>query len=593
MNIKTTLTDKEINDLGFKSGLEIHQQLEGRKLFSPAPTTIRDDEPLFTIERFLRLSAGESGQVDVAALHEHTKKQRFMYQGYEETSLVELDEQPPAAVSPQAVTSSLQIAKFLDMTVVDQIRFMRKIVINGSNTSGFQRTGLIAQNGTLQTTQGIVGIESLCLEEDSCKEVEKKEGLVIFNLSRLGIPLLEIATAPDIISPTHVQETASQLGLLLRSLPTVKRGLGTIRQDVNISIAKGTRVEIKGAQDLKLLPELARNEALRQHNLLEIFSELQKRNACVGEPQELTSLKHSSSKVVQQAKGSVYGVKLSGFKGLLGIEIQPERRFGSELSDYAKQQGVKGLFHSDELPKYGITQEETDAVFSELGCGEQDGFILIAAPKEQALRALDVACQRAKDFSLRKEVRMAKPNGSTSFLRPMPGAGRMYPETDVRPFVPDLDAITLPELLSDKIERLAKEYSLDQAIVKKLLRDGYDLETLTTRYQSFKPTFLVDVLYRTHTLQEQTLLLEKLNEGLLLKDSLEEIIPLLEKGTSVDFNQFKPVSLDDIKKELDVLRKEMHDAPLGAVIGQAMRLYKGRVDGKELSAYIRKLFETK
>lgn len=596
MNIKKTLSEKDIQDWGFKSGLEIHQQLEGKKLFCSCPTILRDDTPDFTVQRQLRASAGESGVIDAAALAEVKKEQYYIYQGYNSTTcLVELDEMPPGPLNEQSLYSGIQIAKLLAMTPVDQLRVMRKIVVNGSNTSGFQRTSLLAQDGILKTSAGDVRIDSLSLEEDSSKDIERGSNYTTYNLSRLGIPLLEIATAPDLKSPEHVAEAASEIGMILRSIKNIKRGLGTIRQDVNISIAKGKRVEIKGAQDLKLIPQLACGEALRQYNMIEIFSELKKRKASVSHPQIITSIATSESKVIQAANGEVIGAKLQGFAGILGIEVQPGRRYGSELSDHAKLMGVKGLFHSDELPKYGITQEEKKAVAKELHCDENDAFIIIAAPQSIATKAITAALERAKDFSLRQEVRAALPDGTTKYLRPMPGASRMYPETDVPAVVLDPGSVKIPQLLSEKIHEHTKKYGVDEAMAKRLLRDGYDLDELTKTYPRLKPSQFSDMFYSLSSRvdgdikQHFPTLLQKLNDGTILKDSLEPLAQELATTNHVDYAKYKPLDLQDIKQDIQELVQNMSGAPRGAIIGKAMNAYKGRVDGKALAKLVNDL----
>ena len=610
MNIKKEILESDNKELGLKCGLEIHQQLEGKKLFCNCPTMIRDDKHDFEIIRYLRASAGESGKIDAAALAETKKQKYFVYEAYDDTTcLVELDEEPPGPVNQEAFTASLQVAKLFEMNIVDQLRFMRKTVVNGSNTSGFQRTALVATGGKLVTAEGKeCGVESLGLEEDSCKDIEKATDYTKYNLSRLGIPLLELATAPDITTPEEAKDVAEHIGMVMRSLPNVKRGLGTIRQDVNVSIEKGLRVEIKGAQDLKMIPTLLRYEMLRQYNLLEIFAELKKRGAKVGkEIIDVTKLfEKSESKVITTAlekeTGVVLAVPLYGFSGLTKIETQPGRRFGSELSDYAKVMGVKGLFHADELPNYGITKKEKNTVFTALKLDlVKDNFLLIADEREIATRALASAQDRAGDFNLRREVRTAKQDGTSVYMRPMPGASRMYPETDVKPIVIDEDSIVVPELLSSQIKKLAKAFGIAEDIAKKLIKDGINLFSLTKKYSNVKPAFIIDTFYslpavikKKHNIVVDVasyadVLLVKLNANEITKESLEEILLLLAQGKEIDYAKYKPLSLDSIQDDIKQIISEMKGAPMGAIIGKVMSKYKGQVDGKELSTLVAKL----
>lgn len=605
--LKNDLSVDELRALGLMSGLEIHQQMEGKKLFCNCPTTIRDEEPDFTIKRYLRASAGESGKVDAAALAEMKKRKYNVYQGYHDTTcLVELDEEPPGPVNSAALGAALQVAKLMHMDIIDQVRFMRKTVVDGSNTSGFQRTALAAVDGKLTTSSGLkIGVESLCLEEDACKKVETRKDSEVYNLSRLGIPLLELATAPDMRTPDEVSEVAEYIGMVMRSLKNVKRGLGTIRQDVNISIREGVRVEIKGAQDLKMISTLAKYEALRQYNLLQIFKELIVRKATVGEIVDVTSLfKNSDSKIIRSSldhQGSVFAVPLYKFAGLTGLETQPGRRYGSELSDYAKVMGVKGLFHADELPKYGITKEEKDAVYRELDLSVEDNFLLIADQEEIAMRALLAAAERAADFTLRKQVRMALPDGTTSYLRPMPGAARMYPETDVKPVLVDVSHIDIPVLLTEKIGAMVRKHGIADEVAKRLLRDGVDLDSLTQKYAKVKPAFIIDLLYSTPSLLKKkhnveidmTLyadeLLEKINSNEISKDAVPEVALALAQGKTVDYSKYKPIDENKIKKIIEAAVKKDPKAPIGALMGQVMAKLGGKADGKVVMGLLKEM----
>ena len=266
--------------LGFKAGLEIHQQLDTRKLFCNCLSFLRQDEPDFVVKRKLHVVAGESGEVDIAAMHEAEKERTFLYEGYDTTCLVELDEEPPHELNKDALKVALQIAVFLNAKIFPITQIMRKTVVNGSNTSGFQRTILIARDGWIVTKSGRVGIESICLEEDAAREISKEGNEVLFRLDRLGIPLVEIATAPDMKNAEHVKEVALYIGKVLRNCK-VKRGIGTIRQDINVSIKGGNRVEIKGFQEPSMMTKTIDNEINRQVTLLKmgkyIFKEV--RNA--------------------------------------------------------------------------------------------------------------------------------------------------------------------------------------------------------------------------------------------------------------------------------------------------------------------------
>ena len=251
--------------IGFKAGLEIHQQLDtGKKLFCRCPSCLRNDKPDFVIRRKLYPVAGESGEVDIAARHEASIGRTFIYEAYKDTTcLVELDEEPPHFIDEEALKEAIKIALLFNCEIYQISQIMRKTVIDGSNTSGFQRTVLIGHSGFLETSFGKVKIESIALEEDSARIIGKDEKSAIYRLDRLGIPLVEISTSPDMNKPEQVKETALKIGEILRACK-VKRGIGTIRQDINMSIKGHERVEIKGFQDPSLMILTINKEIERQ-----------------------------------------------------------------------------------------------------------------------------------------------------------------------------------------------------------------------------------------------------------------------------------------------------------------------------------------
>ncbi len=453
--------------LGLVAGIEIHQQLDTEeKLFCHCPTMLREiPEHNGEFFRYLRATVSEMGEIDRAAQEEMKHDRKFQYLTYDTTCLVENDEEPPAPLNNEALSTCLTIAKMFGMTPVPQVHTMRKLVIDGSNTSGFQRTALVAFGGALPNG---ARIETICLEEEAAQRVKDE----VFSLDRLGIPLVEITTAPDMHTPEDVQAVAEYIGMVLRSTGKVKRGLGTIRQDVNISIAKGARVEIKGVQELDLIAEVVRREVMRQQNLLSIRDDLRNRGAVIEATAgvDVTSLFGDTKSTVLKKAKKVYAVTLKGFAGILGREIQPERRLGSEMSDYAKKCGVGGIFHTDELPAYGITAEEVTRLRSHMGAGGQDGVVLVAgAHEKQAACAINQVITRARlalsERAVPEETRKMLENGSTAYMRPLPGAARMYPETDVLPVLIDdarYEAVTIPELLTKKAGRFVQAYGIEK-----------------------------------------------------------------------------------------------------------------------------------
>ena len=470
------MSEFDYEELGLVAGLEIHQQLDTEtKLFCKCPTELRDPETAdHRLTRYLHPTRSELGELDEAALEESQVEREFEYLAYDSTCLVEEDDEPPRRLSEEALSVSLEIAKLLDMTPVDQAHVMRKLVIDGSNTSGFQRTAMVATDGVVETSEGPVGVEELMLEEESAQRVEETEAGVRYSLDRLGIPLVEIGTAPDIRTPEQAYEAAERIGMLLRSTGKVKRGLGTIRQDVNVSIAEGARVELKGVQRLDDIDDIVRNEVRRQVELLDVAEELQARDAEVGDPRDASDVfADTDSGVIRGALddgGEVHAVPLFGFDGLVGREIQPDRRLGTEMSDHAKRHGAGGIFHTDELPAYGVTEAEVADLRDAVDAGEDDAVAIVAADPDVAAGAIEAAAERAAAAIevVPEETRGANDDGPSRYLRPLPGAARMYPETDVPPVAPDVADVETPELLTEKADRYVEQHGLDSGLAEQV-----------------------------------------------------------------------------------------------------------------------------
>jgi len=476
------MDDKDYKHLGFRCGIEIHQQLEGHKLFCRCHTIIRKDDPDFQITRRLKSSAGESGKTDIAAKHEEKKGKYFIYQGYYDTTcLVELDEEPPGDVNKDALNTTLQIAKLLNCTIVDKIQFMRKIVIDGSNTSGFQRTALIGRDGSVEINGRKIGIPTVCLEEEACQVAERKDEYDIYNLSRQGIPLIEIATDPDISSPEECKETALKLGMILRSVPGLKRGLGTIRQDVNVSVKDGARTEIKGFQEVRSIPAVIDNEIKRQLDMI----------------------------------------------------------------------------------KKGKRAEES--------------------------------------------VRKAEADGTTSYLRPMPGAERMYPETDVPAITPEIKDIGKVELLSEKSGRMMK-LGLAKDLANAVAKEGKAdiMLDFAGKFPDVKPAFIAETMISTpRTLKRKEnidvrptdrdfeTIFSRINEGKISRDAVYDILKDIGKTGKPDFSKYGNLTGSEIEKIIKKVIEENKGAPFNALIGKAMAQLKGKADAKKIIEMLQEMSKQK
>ncbi|MAG47469.1 Glu-tRNA(Gln) amidotransferase GatDE subunit E [archaeon] len=262
--------------LNLKIGIEVHRQLNTGKLFCRCPSLLTEDKPDFTFKRKLRPVISELGEIDKTALYESTKKKYGIYEGhYKNSCEVELDESPVYDINMDALNTMIQVSKMLNASTINTIEIMRKQVLDYSNTTGFQRTALISTNGNIKTEDNNIKIDTIILEEDAARKTKETKESISFKLDRLGIPLIEIATAPDIKTPEEAKEIAEHLGMVLKSTGKFRSGLGTIRQDLNLSIKNGSRVELKGVQDLKNIPKIIDIEIERQLSILKEGKEVE------------------------------------------------------------------------------------------------------------------------------------------------------------------------------------------------------------------------------------------------------------------------------------------------------------------------------
>jgi len=594
--------------LGLKVGLEIHIQLNTRrKLFCHCPPVLRDDEPHFRLERRLHISLSELGAVDPAVVWEVRKRRRYVYEGYRDTTcLVELDEEPPHLPDEEALVTALGVAKMFNAKPFDELHVMRKIVVDGSNVSGFQRTILVAYGGRAKILGYDIGVETIALEEDAARKMGEEGKAVIYRLDRLGIPLIEIATEPMSYSPQQVEEVAWIIGYSVKITGRAKRGVGTVRQDVNVSIAGGAKTEIKGVPDLSLIPKVIEYEAQRQVNLLKIAEELKKRGVASVELStvEVTDVfSNTKSKLVRrvlEAGGRVVAVKAPGFRKLLGFEVQPGRRFGTELADYVRAwTELGGLLHSDELPGYGISADEVRTVEQRVGV---DSYVLLmgvdAVELEEAARVvvdrLNVALRGVPE-----ETRGANPDGTTRFLRPRPGAARMYPETDLPPLKVTFELLRRAEevakvSLEGKIAELMS-MGLSKDLALKLVKSPHleKFEEFVARFMSLPPQLIASIMLNTAKalaregveVSEEKLasVFEALENKVITKEAVEDVLRAMKPGESAA-EVAKRLGLvrlpfEEVRKIVEEVAREVGKE---RALGEVMRRYRGRVDAEDV-----------
>ena len=558
-----------------KAGLEIHQQLNSGKLFCNC--SLNENGKDYQFKRKLHATSSELGDIDIAAKTEQIKL--FTYYNKSCNCLVYTDEEPPRGPNKDAVKVALQFAQLVDAKIVEEIHFMRKVVVDGSNTSGFQRTGLIATGGRIEYDDKILELDQLCLEEDSCRHGEEEHEYL---LDRLGVPLLEITTKPQLDNSQDVQKAAKAIGRLLRAC-NVKRGLGTIRQDVNVSINNGQRVELKGFQDLASMPKVVENEMKRQFSLNEM------KKGKVGQP-------ISVDNCFRKKREFSLALKIENWNGILGNKNSPKGhvRMGRELADYAKRAGLKGIMHSDELPAYGIDNEETKNIKLSLGCNENDAFILIFGKEKITEKAMEIIIERINTKGVPKEVRKVTPENLTRYMRPMPGASRMYPETDIAPFKLTNLNVRKPKTLDER----EKDLPLNEEESKQLVNNDLDEQFNILNKKFDLPKLLSRILLHTlpqlkdegETISNSDLekVLILFQEGVIVKEGISKALVQSSRNEEIQVNNDNvEVELEDfivsLVREKKEFIKERGMGAVGALMGPVMSKFRGKMDGGDIN----------
>ncbi len=634
------MADFDYKILGLMCGLEIHQQLDSKtKLFCRCPNKLQSTrEPDFTINRFMRPVLGEMGTYDEAMLTEYEKGMDITYECYNDVICTyELDETPPFECNNEARKIAMEIALLLNANIIEEMHVCRKNYLDGSVPCGFQRTMILAKDGYVELENGKkIGIDIICLEEDAARKIKTENRTNFFRLDRLGIPLVEVTTKPDISDPYECREAAERLGLLLWT-SNVKKVLGSIRQDVNVSIKEGTRIEIKGVQKLDWIPTLINHEVSRQLNLVEIKEELEKRDLkeenIINKPKDLSKALASTkatfiSKGIKSGK-KVYGINISGFKGIFGMELMEDYRFGTEVSSKVKSiSGLKGLIHSDEdLKKYKFSDEDIKKIIKQLNSKESDCFVLVLGTKKEIDKAMNVIVNRVK-FAFKgvpPETRRALENGNTEFLRELHGGARLYPDTDSQAIINSEKAInniqkTLPEYPWIIIKQYSKKYKIEERLIKELIFTGnlYLFNELLKIYPE-NPTLVITTILETTTAlrrdgKEVENITEKdfidiftlLKNGEIGKEAIEEFMIAKSDNPQLTIEELKKelkiekISEDDLKeiihniinKNVEIV-KEKEMRAMGPLMGEVMKKVRGKIDGKIVSNELKNILQKK
>jgi len=622
----------KIDEVGLKVGLEIHQQLDtGKKLFCGC-RTVEDDEYTSKFSRKLRATKSELGKIDPAALFEDTKSKTIVYYANSNSScLVEKDEEPPHDLDHNAKDTVLIIGSALNSKIFSEIHVMRKTVVDGSNTSGFQRTMLIAQGGHIEVDGKQVGVQSICLEEDAAKIINNKDHERFFSLDRLGVPLVEIALEPVADSPETVRKIALTLGRLLRVTKKVARGIGTIRQDVNVSIAGGGVIEVKGVQQLSQLEKIIKFEAKRQHGLKILSEKLKVKNA--GEIDKNNDifvitdlLKDCDSKIIKDSltnQNEIKVIRIKNMRGLFGFEPYAGIRLGKEIGELVRFFGIGGVFHSDELPNYGIVDSDIQKVRNRLELKQDDAFLIIAGRSPSLDFAIESIINRIKDAKNGPpaETRAATPNGETVFLRPRPGASRMYPETDI-PTIKITEGeleyakSKIPKSWTDSLLEIQNKYKINSQLSEQIFDSTYfDLFEKICGDGENSPNFVASVLCSTITNLERkgfdskflkhediSNTFELLKNQKITKESIEIIFEQIMSGKAlsvldaVEKASITQLNQDELEKILDKIIEQNYDEikkdgmhSMSSIMGLVMKQVRGRTSG----SLVNQLLKTK
>ena len=443
------LSDEEYAALGFRSGLEIHQQLDTkRKLFCNCPVGLTDREPDMQILRHMRPTLSELGEYDGTALMEFRTRKEVVYQLFSDrTCTYEMDDTPPFPLNREAVEIAIEIALLLNCRIVDEIHVTRKQYLDGSIPTGFQRTAVIGVEGWVPFRGRRVRISMLTLEEDACREVSDVGHTITFKTDRLSTPLVEVITYPDLRTPEEVAEVNRLLGDVMRATGRVRRGIGTVRQDVNVSIEGGTRVEIKGVPKIGYHRALTHVEAMRQKALLELAAECAKRGLTreslqpkrIDVTQQLATTSNAAVRAALDNGGAALALVLPGCAGLFGHEVQPGRSFADEVAGRIRVvaciDSKPNLLHTDRDGGDSLDSGDWRAVREEAGAAEGDLVALVFGPPRDAKTAAEEVEERMLEATegVPNETRQAIGGGVTDFERVLPGPDRMYPDTDTPP----------------------------------------------------------------------------------------------------------------------------------------------------------------
>jgi glutamyl-tRNA(Gln) amidotransferase subunit E len=628
------ITENDYRAIGFRAGLEIHQQLDTRqKLFCrcPAPHPPYDDFFHIEIARTLRPALSELGEIDPSILMEFKSQKKIIYKINRDTICTyELDQSPPFEINQDALDIAIYYCLKFNAKIVDEIYVCRKYHLDGSIPSGYQRTAMIGLQGFYEFKGKKIHFPEITLEEDAAREISDKYHIREYFTDRLGIPLIEIVTEPAFTSPQEVKEFAEAIRNEFLATGEVRKGSGTLRMDLNISINGSERCEIKGVDKISKIPILGYNEALRQWNLLRLRDALHSRNIT---PENFKAtvydlynvLKHTIFYPIQQAiknNGEVYCIKLPNWAGFLKWPTQRYTTFAQEISERVKViaclTDYPNIIVSDIIDNT-ISREEIDKTKKFIGATSNDGFVIVWGPPEDVQIAIEEIKNRAYEATIGvpPESRRALPEGTTAFERVLPGPQRMYPDTD-------LPHINISKSRVERLRLRLKESYIDRvkwceafgfppsAIKRICTSERYLLIKELVEKFRIHPNFIVRIFLeflpflekrglKTKVLTNEQIrtIFEMYSKGEVLRTGVFSALEFAMKGECDKIpSHLRPATNDELEQAYNQAVKFIsqnriyHNEKRAEILtGYIMRMLRGRVEGKTVKEFVAQKLE--
>ncbi|MBD3234054.1 MAG: Glu-tRNA(Gln) amidotransferase subunit GatE [candidate division Zixibacteria bacterium] len=615
--------DIDYAGIGFRCGIEIHQQLDTKqKLFCHCPVGLVDDPPDARVLRHMRPTLSEMGEYDPTALMEKKTRKEIIYEILNNrVCTYELDDSPPFPINQQAVEIGIRLALLFQCNIVDEAHISRKQYLDGSIPTGFQRTTVIGTDGWIPYKYRRIKIPQVNIEEDSCREVDNVGHNVIFRTDRLSIPLVEVITDAELYSPQEAFEVTWLLAETNRISGLVRRGIGAARQDVNVSIAGGSRVEIKGVDKISHIPALTHFEALRQKALLNLRDEIKERgisdsNYAYSTTDATANLARSPEFVGNQAVeqgGVVSAIVIKGFRGLMEKYIFPERIFADEIAGRVRViaclDKMPNIAHRMNRMSLGIPDKEWEDIRRSLDAEDGDATIITWGPRQDvntALEEIAIRCREAIHGVPPETRNMALNERYSDFERLLPGPDRMYPDTDHPPIEIDIERVEslreiVPDLPWDRRVTM-KEMGLPDYLIDHLVTNPRYRIFLRMAGISGNPKWAAQVIVEYFTYlhrrdfgainlsDDRLLILAQLfGDGIFHRESTLDILKAIcvkDYDPQEAIDEIVPAvseeQLDSILSEIITIENQLRDPEKRErfLMGEAMRRLRGAIPGK-------------